>query len=112
MSNVNTRNTTTRASRWWASAWTKTRDALDKFLDNEKLPWVTLNETKDEHGGSSMADYYGIIGIPAVFLVDKEGKVVTLQARGEKLGMELARLLGPAKGEAKPWRHREIGTSN
>ncbi len=76
------------------------REALDKFLKHEKLPWVTLNETKDDDGNSPMADYYGIVGIPAVFLVDKEGKVVSLNVRGEKLDKELAKLLGPAKGAA------------
>jgi len=75
-------------------------DALAKFLEREKLPWITLNEAKDVEGNSPMADYYGIVGIPAVFLVDKEGKVVSLNVRGEQLGQLLAKLLGPAKGSA------------
>ena len=43
----------------------------------------------------------GISAIPTMLLVDKDGKVVSLNARGEKLREELARLLGPVE-EEKP----------
>ncbi|MBE7537469.1 MAG: redoxin domain-containing protein [Opitutaceae bacterium] len=36
---------------------------------------------------------YGIRGIPRMFLLDREGKVVTMDARGPKLETELKRLL-------------------
>lgn len=36
---------------------------------------------------------YGIRGIPAMFLLDQEGKVASLDARGKKLESELRRLL-------------------
>jgi hypothetical protein len=41
-----------------------------------------------------MATYYGIMSIPNVILVDKEGKVVSLHARGEELGRLLEQQLG------------------
>jgi hypothetical protein len=44
-----------------------------------------------------VATYYGIMGIPTVILVDKEGKVVSTRARGPELGKQLAALLGPAE---------------
>ena len=39
----------------------------------------------------------GIMGIPTVILVGKDGKVVNLEARGEKLGELLEQLLGDDK---------------
>ena len=47
-----------------------------------------------------MAKYYGVMGIPTVILVDKEGKVVSTRARGEELGLLLGKLLGPAEEPA------------
>jgi thiol-disulfide isomerase/thioredoxin len=43
-----------------------------------------------------MARKYGITRIPRVILVDKDGKVVSTMARGEKLGELLSQLLGPS----------------
>lgn len=64
------------------------RDALEKYVDDKKLPWITLHE-KDANGRNPATTHYGILGIPAMFLVDREGKVVSVRARGE----ELTRLL-------------------
>ena len=72
------------------------REALENHLDEHETPWIVLHEEKD--GGKNIAsDYYGIFGIPAMMLVDKDGKVVSLNARGERLGNELEQLLGEAK---------------
>ncbi len=70
------------------------RDALEKFLKEEPLPWTTLHE-KDAAGGHPMATYYGVTAVPTAFLVDKDGKVVSLQARGAELDTLLQKLLGP-----------------
>lgn len=75
------------------------RTDLEKFLKDQKVPWTCLFE-EGAGWNNTNANYYGIMAIPAVILVDKEGKVVHLEARGETLGAELARLLGPA--EEKP----------
>ena len=53
--------------------------ALDDFLEDEKLPWVTLHD-KGKDDAHPMADYYGIMGIPTVILVGKDGNVVSLSA--------------------------------
>jgi len=37
---------------------------------------------------------YGIQGIPAMFLIDAQGRIVSTNARGEKLAAEVKRLLG------------------
>jgi thiol-disulfide isomerase/thioredoxin len=71
------------------------RAALEKFLDDEKNPWVTLHD--GEWNENPVANYYGVMGIPTVILVDKDGTVVSTKARGPELGKQLATLLGPAE---------------
>jgi thiol-disulfide isomerase/thioredoxin len=71
------------------------REALDKLMAEEKNLWVTLYDGGWE--ANPNATYYGIMGIPTVILVDKEGKVVSTNARGPDLGKLLASLLGPAE---------------
>jgi peroxiredoxin len=77
------------------------KDALVKFIADNKLPWACLYSDDAENNGwkHPMAVHYGINAIPAVLLLDKEGKVVEMNARGDKLGEALERLLGPP-GEA------------
>jgi len=74
------------------------RERLEEFLTKSELPWKTLFE---DGGGwdHPIASYYGVMGIPTVILVDKEGKVVSLNARGPELGRLLEELLGPAEVE-------------
>ena len=74
------------------------REALDNFLKDEKLPWVTLHEKGGRHPA---AEYYAISSIPTVILVGKDGKVVSLNARGEALGEHLEKLLGPTEKASK-----------
>lgn len=75
------------------------RAKLEEFLGKEQLPWTTLFSDDEAATGwdHPMANQYGVTAIPAVFLVDKDGKVVTMKARGEALGEELAKLLGPVE---------------
>lgn len=71
------------------------RAKLDEFLEKEELPWACIYDG----GGwqTPMATFYGINSIPRAILVDKEGKVVSMMARGPELGRLLAELLGPAE---------------
>ncbi len=41
------------------------RDALEKYVDEKQVPWTTLHE-KEAQGRHPAANYYGILGIPAV----------------------------------------------
>jgi thiol-disulfide isomerase/thioredoxin len=60
------------------------REKLEEFLNDEGTPWATIF---DEGGWDCpMATYYGVMSIPSVWLVDKDGKVVSTRARGEELG--------------------------
>ena len=63
-----------------------------------------MSENPGERGWNNpLAMYYGVTGIPTAILVDAEGKVVSMQARGPELNRLLEDLLGPVEkvdGEA------------
>jgi thiol-disulfide isomerase/thioredoxin len=69
------------------------RSSLDEFMKTNKLPWVTLH---DAEGMSPTATYYGVSTLPTSILVDRQGRVVSIQARGEELVKLLEKLLGNA----------------
>ncbi|AMV21852.1 TlpA family protein disulfide reductase [Planctomyces sp. SH-PL14] len=74
-------------------------DDLKEFIKERELPWPNLFEKNADTQGFNhpLAKKYGISGIPSCILVDQEGKVVSLTARGPKLGALLTKLLGPAE---------------
>jgi peroxiredoxin len=70
------------------------RQALAEFLQQEEIPWVTLHE-KDPEAMHPAVTYYGVTDSPTALLVDKEGKVASVRARGGELDMLLEKSLGP-----------------
>jgi thiol-disulfide isomerase/thioredoxin len=86
----------------------QSRAALDKFVETEKLPWTIImddswNKKKESAASAdarpaprALARYYGVFGIPTAILLGKNGKAVSLNARGPALEQELAKLLGSA----------------
>jgi len=77
------------------------RDALEKFVADRKIPWPILFEPSEGDGWQHpLATYYGISGIPTVILIGRDGNVITLNARGERLGEELDKIFSgtPAAG--------------
>ncbi len=79
----------------------KRSDAED-YVKQTNIPWPSLyHEPADESGGwqNPMAVKYGITGIPTAILVDQEGNVVSMEARGPRLGEALEQLLGKPSGE-------------
>ena len=66
--------------------------ALMRFLSQQEPPWTNL--WKEDHPN---AERYGITALPTVLLVDKDGKVVSMNARGPELTRLLKELLGPPK---------------
>lgn len=75
------------------------REQLEKFLKDKAIPWTILYE--DEPNNNVNIEYYGIMGIPTMFLVGKDGKVVSTSARGPELRKELEKLLGPVEAKEK-----------
>jgi thiol-disulfide isomerase/thioredoxin len=75
------------------------REAFEKCIEDKEITWTNLLADADGEGGwdHPMATYYGISAIPTAILVDQEGKVVSLRARGRELDQKLAELLGPVE---------------
>lgn len=80
-----------------------TREAYQKYVDEQELTWENLLSDKEGEQGwdHPLVTYYGVSGIPTAILVDKEGKVVTLSARGQTLNRHLEELLGPVEEETE-----------
>jgi peroxiredoxin len=76
------------------------RAALERYLKQQPFPWATLY---DAGANNPLAAYYGVTGASAAILVDQEGRVVSINARGGELDYQLATLLGAAEagGQAK-----------
>lgn len=77
----------------------RTLEACEKYVANQGLSWTNLISSDPEQMGwdNPLAAHYGISGIPTAILVDKEGKVVSMKARGTELNRLLAELLGPVE---------------
>ncbi len=73
-----------------------TLEACEKYVSQEELTWPNIFSDKDGERGwdAPLVQYYGVSGIPTAILVDKEGKVVSLRARGQELDRLLQELLG------------------
>jgi thiol-disulfide isomerase/thioredoxin len=67
------------------------REKLDAFLKEKEMAWPQSFEGK--RWDNELARTHGVNGIPATFLIGKDGKVAATNLRGEALGQELARLL-------------------
>ena len=80
-----------------------TPEECDAFVTQNELPWINLISPKESERGwdNSLANYYGISGIPAAFLLDKEGKVVSMNAIGPELNRLLEEVLGPVEDSAE-----------
>lgn len=70
----------------------KDRAKFKELVAKEGVVWPQRFEGKGWN--DSLALEYTITGIPAMFLLGKDGKLVSTNARGEKLGAEVRRLLG------------------
>jgi thiol-disulfide isomerase/thioredoxin len=76
------------------------RTGVEAYMQQTGFQFPTLfsddpNATGWDH---PMGRKYGITALPRAILVDKNGVIVSAEARGPKLGEQLRRLLGPAGG--------------
>lgn len=69
----------------------KDRQKLIDYCRDNQLPWPQHFDGKGTKNEYAMK--YSIRAIPAMFLLDQEGRVVSSNARGEKLEEEIRRLL-------------------
>jgi thiol-disulfide isomerase/thioredoxin len=71
----------------------KTRENWLQGIKDDKLgSWIHVSDLK--FWQSSVVPLYGIQGIPANFLLDREGKVITNNLRGPALGAKLKEIFG------------------
>lgn len=73
--------------------------AWKKAIADDKLTWNHVSDLK--YWENAAAKTYGIRSIPASFLLDKEGKIIAKNLRGEELAAKLAELL-PAEAAPAP----------
>jgi len=66
------------------------KDKVDAFIAEHKIPWPIIYAGKGWQDPT--AQFYGISGIPQLILIGRDGNVITLNARGKKLGERLAEL--------------------
>jgi peroxiredoxin len=59
-------------------------EVLESFRESEKLPWPIIHDRVDDPL-KSLRLKFGISQLPTVFLLNKEGTVVSLEARGAEL---------------------------
>jgi thiol-disulfide isomerase/thioredoxin len=74
-----------------AAKLAKARKVLTDFTAAHDLPWPQYFDGKEWK--SDIATRYAITGIPAMFLLNQEGKIVTVDARGDALEREVKKLL-------------------
>ncbi|MFM9029483.1 MAG: TlpA family protein disulfide reductase [Opitutaceae bacterium] len=69
----------------------KARKVLSDFTTREKMPWPQYFDGK--YWKNDISTRFGINSIPAMFLLDQEGRVVSTNARGPDLEANVKRLL-------------------
>jgi len=82
----------------------KDRAGAQKYINETgfHFPVIFGDEPSAVGWDAPMSRKYGITGIPQVILVDREGKVVSTNARGEQLGELLQKQLGaPEKSSTR-----------
>jgi len=64
---------------------------LTAFIKQKEMPWKQYFDGKGWQ--TKLAQEYGINSIPATYLLDREGKIIARNLRGEALGEEVAKAL-------------------
>jgi peroxiredoxin len=68
----------------------KTKESWTAAIKQDGLNWIHVSDLK--FWSSPAAKLYGVESIPANFLLDKEGKIIGSNLRGEALEAELSKL--------------------
>jgi thiol-disulfide isomerase/thioredoxin len=75
-----------------AAKFEKDKDGVLAFAKEKGMPWPQYFDGK--YWENDFGRMYNIRGIPAMFLLNKEGKLVDTNARGDKLEPQVKQLLG------------------
>lgn len=63
-----------------------------KAIEEDGLPWLHVSDLKGWNNAAGRL--YGVRGVPACYLIDKDGKIIADNVRGEKLNEKLAEIFG------------------
>lgn len=81
------------------------RPAVDEFLKSRSIPWLQLFDAKGKAGEAMplhpLVERYGIAAIPMMFLIDRDGRVLSTNLRGDQLEDRLGELF-PETARAEP----------
>src|SRR5262249_11562836 len=79
----------------------RTRDRLEKFVGERKLPWpqIFFDEEGKRFWSNPLVKEHKVGSIPATFLLDRDGKVAATNLRGGRLEEAVAHLLGKGEGD-------------
>jgi thiol-disulfide isomerase/thioredoxin len=69
----------------------KARQKMLDFVAQRGMPWPQHYDGK--YWNNEFGKLFGIRAIPAMFLIDKQGNIVSTNVRGERLGAEIKRLI-------------------
>lgn len=75
-----------------AAKMARSREKLVDFVRSRDIPWPQYFDGRD--WGNDLVRRFAVKAVPAALLLDRSGRLVTLDARGEKLEREVKRLLG------------------
>jgi peroxiredoxin len=67
------------------------KEAWKKAIEKDQLPWIHLSDLQGWKNAVSTS--YGIMAVPANFLIDPQGKIVAQNLRGEALNKKLEEIL-------------------
>lgn len=70
----------------------KDKISWEKAIQDDNLTWTHVSDL--QYWNNAAGKKYGIMSIPANVLLDKEGKIIAKDLRGEDLRKKLAELLG------------------
>ena len=70
------------------------REDAEIFVQENKIPWATVYGEKRP---SPTIEYYGVMTIPMMILVGKDGNVTDLNVNIDDLPKQLEKILGPAE---------------
>jgi len=63
---------------------------LAAFVAKHEIPWPIIHDRRSDDGRPPLAERYGIAAIPTMILVGRDGRVVSVEARGRRLEELLA----------------------
>jgi hypothetical protein len=76
-------------------------DIVQQFVTKNKIPWpqIFYPETENRGWNNPIVGRYGIMDIPALWLIDQNGNVVTTTVKADELAGEIDKLLGGDAGD-------------